>query len=160
MWSRSIRLAILLSSVFLCTGEVLAQKSLEKLLKESKLDYTKGADGSFKVWVSYQGETSEIQLCERQIGQDDSDPKTRIAFLYSMILPPPEGRRHPPAMLKKVAELNDRITIGRIGISEENGGTYYNSSFWLSGATISILVHECAVAHFSRLEVRKILEGY
>ena len=146
--------------VILSSGDLMAQKSLEKLLKESKLDYTKSPDGSFKVWVSYQGETTEIIFTERNVGSDESNPKTRIAYLYCFVLPAPQDGELAPAMLKKMAELNDRLTIGRIGINEQSGATYYNSSFWLSSATGAIVVQESALAHFTKLDLKKVLEAF
>ena len=54
-----------------------------------------------------------------------------------------------------MAELNDQMSIGRVGINESDGVSYYTSSFWLYSASADILTQELAVAHFTRLSLKK-----
>jgi hypothetical protein len=154
------RLVLLALLALALTANGLAQKGLEKLLKESKMDYTKMENGYYKIWVSYQGETSLVMANERTVGSDESDPKLKICYLYCLLLPARTEGEPPRAFYKKMAELNDQMSIGRVGINEGDGVSYYTSSFWLYSANAGILTQELAVAHFSRLSLKKILEGF
>jgi hypothetical protein len=56
-----------------------------------------------------------------------------------------------------LAEINDRLVIGRLSISGEEGHVWYSSSFWLATANSDVLLREMYIAHFLRSQLRKEL---
>ena len=134
----------------------LSSSSLQGLLDSSGLDYTTTKEGTFKVIVSVEGETTLIYAREATIGSG-ADPDFKLVQLYLPLVIVPNGFRHPPAMLKKIAEINDRILVGRISVDGQKGNVWYNSSFWLSNANSNVLLKELYLAHYLRPSLRKDL---
>jgi len=127
-------------------------KSLEGLLKEAKdagLDYSRTADGQYRIPVEIGGEASVITVRERFMGDE------KVAYLYCVIAPLPKEFRPSVAMLRRIAEMNSNIIIGNIGMDKH--AIYYDSSFWLRTADVQLLKNQLALAHFSRLGLRKEL---
>jgi hypothetical protein len=129
-------------------------KSLEGLLKESGLDYVRTPEGAYKILVSVEGEATLVVALERALGESED---LKLVYLYCSVVEVPKGFKHPPAMLKKMAEVNDRLIVGKLGMSGDTGDVFYNSSFWLRTADSKILVMELALAHQLRAQLRKEL---
>lgn len=149
----------ILVALFLTTvsSSAIAQKSLKALLDSdsNRLDYVYDTERqSFRILVSDQGEASLIIAKEKSFGDDD--PNWKIVYLYCVVIEAPKGFKHPEAMLKRMAELNDNMLVGKVGITEE-GNIYYDSSFWLRTADASILRQELAIAHMLRIALKKEL---
>ena len=69
-----------------------------------------------------------------------------LVYLYTWILEVPAGYQHPPALLRKIAEINDRLFVGSVSLMED-GSIAYNSSFWLESATPDVLRWEVAAVN-------------
>jgi hypothetical protein len=132
-------------------------KSLEGLLKEAKdagLDYSRTADGQYRIPVEIGGEASVITVNEQTIMGDE-----KVACLWCVIAPLPKEFRPSVAMLRRIAEMNCKMLIGNIGMLDKNG-IFYDSSFWLRTADVELLRKQLFVAHACRLNFRKELLPY
>jgi len=130
-------------------------KSLEGLLKEAKdagLDYSRTADGQYRIPVEIGGEASVITVREHSMGDE------KVAYLWCVIAPLPKEFRPSVAMLRRIAEMNSNIIIGNIGMDKQ--AIYYDSSFWLRTADVQLLKNQLQIAHFLRLGLRKELLPY
>jgi hypothetical protein len=155
-----IRRCILLGLFFIALGSTsLAAGNLEELLKKAQIEYTRGDDGTIKIVVSYEGETTLIAAKERSFG-NNSDSDLKLVYLYCVVLPARKEGQIPEAELKKIAELNDKMPVGKVSLSEDDGTIFYNSSFWLAGADEKTLATELYIAHMMRQELKKILEAF
>ena len=132
------------------------QATLEELLKQSKLDYTKTEGGIFKVVVTDNENTALVLADEVSLG-DKGDIK--IARIMCQVVTVPKGFTYPTAMLKKIAETNDAMLIGKLGIAGD-AGVWYTSTFWLRNADSEILLNELALALYSVPEYRKELKPF
>lgn len=131
-------------------------KSLEALLKEAGLDYNRTADGQhYRIAVVYNGEPSVITAWEANLAPG---PQYKVARLGCIVATLPKEFRPSVAMLRRIAELNDNMIIGNIGMDKD--GIYYGSSFWLRTADVQLLKDQLTVAHFTRLNLRKELLPY
>ena len=70
----------------------------------------------------------------------------------------PEGFKPPLAMLRRIAQLNDGMVIGNVGLGD--GPINYSSSFWLRTADKEVLIAQLLLTHKFRLELRKELLPY
>ncbi len=125
-------------------------KSLEGLLKEAKdagLDYSRTADGQYRIPVEIGGEASVITVREHSMGDE------KVAYFWCVVAPLPKEFRPSVVMLRRIAEMNSNIIIGNIGMDKH--AIYYDSSFWLRTADVQLLKNQLALAHFSRLGIRK-----
>lgn len=133
--------------------------TVEGLLKKSEFDYVKAADNAFKVIVEYKDESSVLFVDEVSLSEDENKAESKMVRVSTMILDVPDGFKHPPAMLKKVAMLNDPLLVGRLSVSDD-GDVYYQSTFWLRTADEVITTNELAYAHFNRLAYKKELKPF
>lgn len=131
-----------------------APATLEGLLKQGDFDYTQ-KDGKFKVIVSYKGETTLVVASEESLG---NDPGLRVAYLYCPVLEIPDGKKPTEAMLKKMAQLNDGMLVGKLSLNENY--VLYCSSFWLTNADSETLGKELALAHMIRKAANKELAPF
>jgi hypothetical protein len=138
----------------------LAATSLETLLKDSGFDYTRTEQGTFRICVSAQNETTLIVAQETSVGKDSKNDDLKLVYLFCQVLEVPKDFKHPPAMLKKLAELNDKLLVGKLSVNEQNGNIFYNSSFWLRTADKTVLTNELSLGHFNRIQFRKELEPF
>jgi len=135
-------------------SEALAAKDIESLLKASEMMYTKDKDGSFNVMVSIEGDASLVVVSETGFG---TEANMKLVYLWSLIKEVPKGYHHPPALLKKIAELNDQFVVGKVSVNAETGHVFYNSSFWLRTADAEVVVNELVLAHVLRQQAKKDL---
>ncbi|MGA9363588.1 MAG: YbjN domain-containing protein [Bacteroidota bacterium] len=155
-----MRRCILVGLFFVVLGSTsFAAGSLEELLKKAQIEYTRGDDGTLKIVVSYEGETTLIAAKERSFG-DNQDSELKLVYLYCVVLPGRKDGQLPAAELKKMAELNDKMPVGKVSLSEDDGTIFYNSSFWLATADEKTLATELYIAHMMRQELKKILVGF
>ena len=87
-------------------GAVAAKGSLESLLKECKMDYTRTSDGDLKIMVSDGEDSALVYAREVALGAKGDD---KLAYFYCLVVDVPDGFKHPIAMLKKMAEINDSL---------------------------------------------------
>lgn len=136
-----------------------AASSLEELLKEAQLEYTRSDDGTIRIVVSEGGETTLIYAKERSYG-DNPNSDLKLVYLYCVVKPARKSGQVPEAQLKKMAELNDKMPVGKVSLNEDDGTIYYNSSFWLATADKKTLAAELYIAHLMRQELKKILDAF
>jgi hypothetical protein len=137
-------------------------KTLEDLLKETSFVYKKLKDGVFKVVAEGpDGETSVIILQEKTAPWKNKDGSPiKYVMLYTSITPAiPKEQKLPPAMLSRLAELNDRLDLGNLGLNVgENGQwVFYSAGFYLRQADSNLLEDYITMAHYRRLLARKEL---
>jgi hypothetical protein len=139
--------------------------TLESLLKAAGLQYYKltgPAEGNYKVMVSLgtgnqANEVVPVIVREATIG-GQSGPK--MVVLWSQVLAVPEGFQHPPAMLKKIALLNDNMPVGKISINDKNGCVFYASAFYLQTADEKTMQFELSLAFWISVEFAKELRPF
>jgi hypothetical protein len=136
-------------------------KTLEDLLKETSYAYKKVKDGVFRVAVEGGGEASVVVLVEHTAGWTNKDGSPiKFVTLSTMITPGiPKEQKLPPAMLTRLAELNDRFDLGNLGlyVGEKVQQVYYNAAFYLRQADGNLLNDYIEMAHYRRLTARKEL---
>ena len=116
-------------------------------------DYDYVEDGDYlKVYVSIDGEATLVIGQETEIGDE------RVVAIWAVVVDVPDGFRHPPAMLRTIADLNGSMTVGNVGLYE--GTVIYSSSFWLRGADDTILAYELTLAHYQRETLRAELKPF
>jgi len=123
-----------------------------KEAKDAGLDYSRTADGQYRIPLEFGGEASVITVKEHSMGDE------KVAYLWCVVAPLPQEFRRSVAMLRRIAEMNSNIIIGNIGMDKH--AIYYDSSFWLRTADVQLLKNQLALAHFSRLGLRKELLPY
>jgi len=133
--------------------------NIEDLLKKGDYTFKKADDGSFAVAVSWQEETSMIYIKESKYGEGNDDA-LRLAYLYCVVLPGRNNGNYPAAELKEIAEMNDKLSVGKVSIGGDDGTIYYISSFWLSNADEKTLTNELFIAHIARQQIKKVLTAY
>lgn len=136
---------------------VWASPSLKSLLDESGLPYIKRDTGWYYVPLSIEGETISFYFQETVLS-DNAEADTKIVYFYSII--DRRSEQAPPALYKKIGELNEKLKVGKIGISEDGMSIYYISSFWLEEANPKTLGKELAVAFKTTLDLKDILNKY
>ena len=132
-------------------------KTLESLLKEAGFDYTKTKEGTCKIFVTAGEQSAMVYADEVALGEKKD---TKLIYLYCLAVEVPSGFKHPIGMLKKIAEINDGLMVGKLGISPDTGGVWYSSSLWLRTADADTLTSELALALFSVPEYRKELKPF
>jgi hypothetical protein len=134
-----------------------AAKSLEGLLKESGVDYTRHKDQDeeiFKIPVEIDGETTMVYAREHQLG-NKSDAALRLVYLWTTVATMPKDFKSPAAMLKKMVQMNETFLVGNVSMNDSVISC--NSSFWLRTADAEILKLQLMLAHAGRLHCRKEL---
>lgn len=137
--------------------KVATANSLESLLKESGLDYVKTKDGDCKVLVSV-GEQS-IMVYAKEVSLDAKE-KYKLIYMYSLVVEVPTGFKHPQAMLKKIAEINDGLLVGKLGVNANDGNVWYSSSLWLRTADTESLISELIQALINVPDFRKEIKPF
>jgi len=137
-------------------GNALAAGSLKELLDKSGVKYIQ-QDTAFLIPVSAEGETTMVTATEAALGEL---AELKLVYLFTPILEVPKGFKHPQPMLKKIAELNEKLLVGKLGLEADSGCLYFISSFWLRTADKTTVEIELAVAHVQRQSLRKELEPY
>jgi hypothetical protein len=122
------------------------------LLKQADISYTITKGGHFKIPFTINEETTLVTAHVAKLGD------YQLVYLYCVVRNLPDGRSASPELLRKIAELNDRMLVGKLSINGSN--VMYNSSFWLASATVDVLVSELMVAHFYRTTCAKEMEPF
>ena len=79
-------------------------------MQQGKIDAVKGGNGIYKIPVEVGGETVMVLAEESRLGSSD----IRIVNLYAPVLELPENYKMPEPMLQKMADLNNRLNIGKV----------------------------------------------
>jgi hypothetical protein len=97
----------------------------EKLLKEAKLEYKKVKDGVFKLVIETKQGISVVIIEEKKASwKDNKKNDVLYAYIYTEVLSTPTDFKPPTGMLSKIAEWNDRIRFGSLGLSKSSDGSY------------------------------------
>ena len=137
-----------------------ADKSLEGLLKEGRIDYTRDQKGVYKIPIEINGEATLIFAREHTLFKDQATgQEVKVVLLWSNVAKLPEGCKPPLAMLQQMAQINDDLVIGNVSLGSDSV-IRFNSSFWLPTADKQILVNYLLVTHYKRLYLRKELLPY
>ncbi len=126
------------------------KKSLADLLKETALPFTEVQKGVFRVAVEVRGETAMITVEEKALNWKSNDGSPNlIAAIYTQVTPLfANDVRVPPAMLMRMAVLNDTLLFGGFSINgDQKKGVFYNSAFHLRTADSELLVEYLVLAH-------------
>lgn len=136
-----------------------ADKSLEGLLKEGDIGYIRNQEGLFRIPLEDGGEATLIAAREVPIYKNrETGQEVKVVLLWSMVAALPEGFKPPVAMLQRLAQLNDGMVIGNVGLGGDR--INYSSSFWLRTADKEVLIAQLQLTHKMRLELRKELLPY
>ena len=107
------------------TASAQTGETTEKLLKEAKLDYKKVKDGVFKLIIETKQGISVIIIEEKKASwKDNKKNDVFYAYIYTEVLSTPTDFKPPTGMLSKIAEWNDRIRFGSLGLSKNQDGSY------------------------------------
>lgn len=151
---------LLLALAFLARVAVAepAKKSLEDFLKEAQIEYTKLDSGELKIPVTLDDETVVVIGKEGAIG-DGSVESLKLFHFYTLVSEVPKGTPIPPEMLKKMAEINDQLLVGRVSLGGDNL-VFYSSSMWSAQATADLVIQELVLAHLQRSQIKKALDPF
>lgn len=135
-----------------------APKGLEDYLKEAQIEYTRLDSGELKIPVTLDNETVVVIGKEGAIG-DGSVASLKLFHFYTLVTEVPKGTVIPPEMLKKMAEINDQLMVGRASLGSENL-IFYSSSMWSLDATADLVIQELVLAHIQRAQMKKALDPF
>lgn len=97
----------------------------EKLLKNAKLDYKQIKPGVFKLVIESKQGISIIIIEEKKASwKDTKGSDVLYAYIYTEVLNTKADFKPPVAMLTKLADWNDRIRFGSLGLSKNKDGSY------------------------------------
>lgn len=128
--------------------------TLEALLQQGKIDAVKGENGIYKIPVEVEGETVMVFAEETRLGSSD----IRIVNLYATVLELPDNYKMSEPMLQKMADLNDRLSFGKV--YREDNFIFYKSSLLLRTADADSLRLELVLAGFHRQALKKELQPF
>ncbi len=154
-----IFVSLMLALALLTQGaQAQARKTLESLLKEAEIEYTAIEGGEFKIPVTLENETLVVIAKEVAIGDGTVD-SLKLLHFYTLVVEVPKGGAMPAQMLKKMAEINDSIFVGKVSLAGDVG-VFYSSSMWLQNATAELLIQELVLAHIQRNQMKKTLQPF
>ncbi|MEW6279089.1 MAG: YbjN domain-containing protein [Candidatus Eremiobacterota bacterium] len=134
-----------------------APSKLEELLKKAEIEYSPLDGGEFKIPVTIDNETVVVVAREGYIG-DGTVETLKLIHFYTLVTEVKGGNASAP-FLKKMAEINDGIYIGKVSMGSD-GGIFYSSSLWLHQADPELLVNELVLAFIQRQQMRKSLQPF
>lgn len=143
--------------LLLCNAHAgFSQTQIAKILKTLNLPYTMMADSTYKVFIDLGVEASVIMLRQVELPANAGNV-LKLTFVIARICDARENLENPPAQLKKIAEVNGRLVIGKLSIDSDNGAVYYTSQLWPSSLNASTLALEIGVAAQIGMELREML---
>lgn len=143
-----------LALVILLPSLAFGAPTLEALLQQGKVDAVKGENGLYKIPVELEGETVMVFAEETRLGSSD----IRVVNLYALVVELPDNYQMPEPVLQKMADLNNRLTIGKV--YREGNYIFYKSSFLLRTADPDSLGVELVLAHIQRQTLKKELQPF
>ena len=78
--------------------------------------------------------------------------------LYAIVLELPDNYRMPEPVLQKMADLNNRLTLGKV--DRDGNYVFYKSSFLLRTTDVDSLALELVIAHVQRQKLKKELQPF
>jgi hypothetical protein len=136
-----------------------ARKSADDLLKASGLFYKQLREGVYKVMIEGRGEVTPVLVIERKAPwKDNRGGEVRYIWVLSRVVDIPADFNPPPAMYRRIADLNDAYSFGNISLNKPAkgaGGIYRSFWLFLRAADSETLSDYCQLAHFDRLNLRK-----
>ena len=159
---RAVAAALLLA--FGSAGAAMAQgATTEALLKDSKLDYKVIKPGLYRIVLETQEGISTIGVEEVKLPWKDSKGNEQFyAQIFTVVAAAPADFKASTAMLGRLAELNDGIRFGSVGMSKEKDAVrfYRNSSMFLRNAGADQLADMIVVMHYDKFRLQKELKGF
>lgn len=146
-------LAVYTKGAFAAETPAKPMPAIDDLFKACDLEFTKDPEGFYKVFVSAKNDTTKVIAEVKKVSDSIS-----LVYLYVMVFDLPENFQPSPAMLKKFIDLSTNLPIGKICL--EKGCIYYNSVFWLNGATPEVVDGEMYFAHLLKSEIKKELTPF
>jgi len=137
-------------------------KSFEEILKDSGLTYSKREINKrpvFRIAVEAGGETTMVTAEERVWSpwvyprKDGSVLKS--IYCYATVAPLQKDQRVSPAVLKVIADLNDRFLLANCSLAPD--GIFINKGFYLPGLDGDLLHYHIYDVHWRRLQARKAI---
>mgnify|MGYP001383500059 CR=1 FL=1 len=160
--ARQLLIAVLVMAVLpwqaFSETPVQRQPTFRSLLDRAGWDYVatpvEGYEPIFRVYVEIEGEIIMVAGRETTIGEE------RLVSLWASVAEVPDGFRHPPAMLRVIADMNGLMIVGNVGLHETDSSVIYSSKFWLRGADIEVLGYELMMAHYQSKMLRGELRPF
>jgi hypothetical protein len=134
------------------------EKSLEGFLRQANLTFARNEQGVYKFTVEIGDNALVMYGREVTMGNDRSGTPVKIIYMWTMVMTLPEDFRPPAAMLRRMAQINDQIYIGKVGLAER--AVTLNTSFWLRTGDFRTFLDEILIANDSRNKIRKELLTY
>jgi hypothetical protein len=120
-----VAFALLVTLTATNTATAAPGDATEKLLKDAKLDYKKVKDGVFKLVIESKAGISIVIIEEKKASWKDSKGKDVLyAYIYTEVFVTGATFKPPEAMLSKLADWNDRIRFGSLGLTKNSDGSY------------------------------------
>ena len=137
-----------------------AEKDLEGLLKELGINNYTCKEGVYRFPLEIgDGEAIMIGAREIQMYKDRrTGQEVKIVWLWCNVATLPEGFKPSLAMLQWMAQFNDNLYIGNVGLGGRS--INYNSSFWLRTADKQVLADHLQLAALIRSKLREELLPY
>lgn len=136
----------------------------EKLLSQTKFDYTKVKDKPvFKLLLEAQEGQVMVIVEEQSIGKDSKGNDMLSAFIWAEVLHTPANFKPPAAMLYKLAQANDGILFGSLGLVPHKDGThslYRNHRVLLKNCDGDELRAMVITVALGKLKYQKEFRGY
>jgi hypothetical protein len=136
----------------------------EKLLKEAKLDYKKVKEGVFKLVIETKKGISVVIIEEKKVGWKDSKGnEVPYAYIYTEVLRTPTDFKPPVAMLAKLAQWNDRIRFGSLGLTKNEDGShslFRNGTIFLRNCDAEQLEDMVLMTHADKFLFQKEFAGF
>jgi hypothetical protein len=121
----TVAFAVLATSANIGTASAAPGEATEKLLKEAKFDYKKVKDGVFKLVIESKAGISIVIIEEKKASWKDGKGKDVLyAYIYTEVLVTAADFKPPQAMLAKLADWNDRIRFGSLGLTKNADGSH------------------------------------
>jgi hypothetical protein len=137
-------------------------KSLEDLLKEGKISYTTLQSGDrvyYKIPIEMSGETTMIYCREIKVGTTNSGSDIKLASFFYFLGQLPKDSKPKPALTKHIAELNDKLIFGGVGLTSDQSITW-KTEMWLRGATPATVAWTLQFGHILRGQLKEDLKPF
>ena len=137
----------------------------EKLLTDAKLEYTKVKDktGLYKLAIETELGLAFVYVEERSAGKDSKGNPILSAYIYAEVLRTPAEFKPSVAMLTKIADVNDKLHWGNLGLAKNKDGSYTmfrNSCFFLKNLDAELVKDCILMVHGDKFGYKKAFEGF
>lgn len=121
----TVAFAVLVTFAGTRTATAAPGDATEKLIKEAKFDYKKVKEGVFKLVIESKAGISIVIIEEKKASWKDSKGRDVLyAYIYTEVCITATDFKPPMAMLTKLADWNDRIRFGSLGLTKNADGSH------------------------------------